>query len=57
MQTMRKEDLVQLNGGGPGVACGIAMGITVGTTIFNPLLGLYLLSKAIGVCAIEAAVT
>ena len=57
MQKMQKQELVRLEGGGPGVACGIAMGITVGTTIFNPLLGLYLLSKAIGVCAIEAAVT
>ena len=58
MESLKKEELVQLEGGGwPGTSCGVAVGITLGLGVFYPLLGLYLLSKAVGVCAIEAAVT
>jgi hypothetical protein len=57
MRTMQKDEMVHLEGGGiaPFTACGIAVGATFGSFFFNPLLGLYLSSKAIGVCAIEAA--
>ena len=58
MDTMRKDDLVRLEGGGlPGTACGFAIGFTIGSYFINPLLALYLSSKAIGVCAIEAAIS
>ena len=58
METLRKQDLVQMEGGGwPGTACGIAVGFLIGSYFINPLLTLYMSSKAIGVCAIEAAVT
>ena len=58
MATLSKEEMVQFEGGGipPYTVCGVAVGATVGAFFFNPLLGLYLTSKAIGVCAIEAAV-
>ena len=57
MEVLRREEMVQLEGGGipPFTACGFAVGATVGVSIFSPLLGLYLVSKAIGVCSIEAA--
>ena len=58
METLQKKDLVQLEGGGlPGTACGFADGFLIGSYFISPLLALYLSSKAIGVCAIEAAVT
>ncbi len=57
MNTLQKKDMVQLEGGGPGTWCGFAVGFTVGSYFINPMLALYLSSKAIGVCAIEAAVT
>lgn len=56
MKTLQKQDLVQLEGGGVGTACGIAAGFTFVGYFINPLLGLYLTSKAIGVCAIDAVV-
>jgi hypothetical protein len=57
VETIKKEELVQLEGGGPGTWCGLTLGLTVGSYFINPVLGLYLSSKAIGVCAIEAALT
>ena len=57
LEKLNKEDLTQLEGGGPGTWCGLAVGFTVGSYFINPMLGLYLSSKAIGVCAIEAALT
>ena len=56
MNDLRKEEMVQLEGGGVSAytVCGFAVGATVGAFFFNPLLGLYLSSKAIGVCLIEA---
>ena len=57
MEALTKDEMARLEGGGiqPFTACGFAVGATVGAFIFSPLLGLYLSSKAIGVCAIEAA--
>ena len=57
MEAMNREELKQLKGGGPSTWCGMAVGLTVGSYFINPMLGLYLSSKAIGVCAIEAALT
>jgi hypothetical protein len=56
MDTLQKKDLLQLEGGGPAEVCGVAAGITFATYFFSPLLGLYLTSKAVGVCAIAFAV-
>jgi hypothetical protein len=57
VMAMRQNEMVHLEGGGlpPYTVCGIAVGATFGAFFFNPLLGLYLSSKAIGICAIEAA--
>jgi hypothetical protein len=55
MEFLQKEEMMQLEGGGPGTACGISLGLTFGAFFFSPLLGLYLTSKAVGVCAIAAA--
>jgi hypothetical protein len=56
METLQQKELVQLEGGGPGAVCGVAVGITFGAYFFSPLLGIYLTSKAVGVCAIARAV-
>ena len=58
MNTLHRKDLEKLEGGGElGTYCGIAVGFVIGSYFISPLLALYLSSKAIGVCAIEAAVT
>ena len=58
METLQQADLVQLEGGGLlGKYCGFAVGFMIGSYFINPLLGMYVTSKAVGVCAIEAAVT
>ena len=55
MHTLSSDQMTVIEGGG-GFWCGVAMGATFGAAFFlNPLLGGYLLSKAIGVCLIEAA--
>jgi hypothetical protein len=55
MHTLSFDQMTDIEGG--GFWCGFAMGATFGTALFvSPLLGGYLLSKAIGVCLIEAAV-
>ena len=56
METLQQKELVQLEGGGPGAVCGVAVGITFGSYFFSPLLGIYLTSKAVGVCAIAYTV-
>ena len=56
METLEKQDLVQLEGGGPGTVCGIAAGVTFAAYFFSPLFGIYLTSKAVGACAIAIAV-
>lgn len=56
METLQRKDLVQLEGGGPGDVCGLAAGITFASYFFSPLLGLYLTSKTVGICAIAFAV-
>ena len=54
MHTLSSDQMTDIEGG--SFWCGVAMGVTVGAAFFlNPLLGGYLLSKAIGVCLIEAA--
>ncbi len=54
MHTLSSDQMTDIEGG--GFWCGLAMGVTFGTALFfSPLLGGYLLSKAIGVCFIEAA--
>ena len=58
LEALKKEDLVQLEGGGaPGTACGAAVAFNLVMIAVSPLFALYLASKTIGVCAIEAAVT
>ena len=55
MHTLSSDQMTDIEGG--GFWCGLAMGVTFGTAlVFSPFLGGYLLSKAIGVCLIEAAV-
>ncbi len=55
MHTLNVEQMDAMTGG--GFWCGVAVGATIGGGIFGgPLLAGYLLSKAIGVCLIEAAV-
>ena len=59
METLQKQDLVQLEGGGldDSTICGFAAGLTFAAFFFGgPVLGLYATSKAIGVCAIALAV-
>ena len=57
MNTLKKKDLVQLEGGGPGTACGAAFAFNLVMIGVSPLFALYMASKTIGICAIEAAVT
>ncbi len=56
MESLQKEDLVRLEGGGAATVCGVAAGLTFASFFFSPLFGLYLTSKALGVCAIAVAV-
>lgn len=59
MNTLQKEDLVQLEGGGidDATICGFVSGLTFAAFFFGgPILGLYATSKAIGTCAIALAV-
>ena len=57
MHTLSFDQMTDIEGGGLFL-CGLAMGATLGVGIFvSRLLAGYLLSKAIGVCLIEAAVT
>ncbi len=53
MHTLSSDQMMDIEGG--GFWCGFSMGVTFGAALFNPILGGYLLSKAIGVCLIEAA--
>ncbi len=54
MHTLSSDQMTDIEGG--GFWCGFSMGVTFGAAfLLNPLLGGYLLSKAIGVCLIEAA--
>ena len=58
METLQKKDLFQLKGGGElGTACGAAIAFNIVMIAVSPLFALYLASKTVGVCAIEAAVT
>jgi len=58
MEALDRKEMVQLEGGGGlGAACGAAMGFNILMIPVSPLFALYLASKTIGVCAIEAAVT
>lgn len=55
MHTLSFDQMTDIEGG--GFWCGFAVGVTLGIAFsFSPLLGGYLVSKAIGVCLIEAAV-
>ncbi len=57
MHTLSSDQMTDIEGGG-GFWCGAALGVTLGVGIFvSRMLAGYLLSKAIGVCLIEAAVT
>ncbi len=56
MHTLSSDQMTDIEGGG-GFWCGAALGVTLGVGIFvSRMLAGYLLSKAIGVCLIEAAV-
>ena len=58
METLGKDEMVKLEGGGEvGTACGAAAAFNLIMFAVSPLFALYLASKTIGVCAIEAAVT
>ncbi len=57
MEAMQKEEMAQLKGGGPGTVCGAAIAFNIVMIPVSPLFALYLASKTIGVCAIEAAVS
>ncbi|MDH5804311.1 MAG: hypothetical protein OEZ54_03930 [Gemmatimonadota bacterium] len=52
---MDNHQMARIEGGEAYTACGFAVGATAASFLFSPLLGLYLTSKAIGVCAIELA--
>ena len=54
MHTLSSDQMTDIEGG--GFWCGFAMGATFGSVFVSRLLAGYLLSKAIGVCLIEAAV-
>ncbi len=57
MHTLSSDQMTDIEGGGRFL-CGVAMGATLGVGLFfSRMLALYLLSKAVGVCLIEAAVT
>jgi hypothetical protein len=57
MHTLSLDQMTDIEGGGL-FWCGLAMGVTLGVGIFvSRLLAGYLFSKAVGVCAIEAAVS
>ncbi len=57
MHTLSFDQMTDIEGGGL-FWCGLAMGVTLGVAVFvSRLLAGYLLSKAIGVCAIEAALS
>ena len=54
MHTLSYDQMTDIEGG--GFWCGMAMGATLGVGIFvSRMLAGYMLSKAIGVCLIEAA--
>ncbi len=56
MYTLSSDQMTDIEGG--GFWCGMAMGATLGVGIFfSRMLAAYLLTKAIGVCAIEAAMS
>ena len=55
MKSLNRQQMVSVDGGGIGTWCGVAVGFTIVSFGFSRLLGAYLLSKAIGVCAIDAA--
>ncbi len=56
MHTLSFDQMMDIEGG--GFWCGAAMGVTLGVGIFfSRMLAGYLFSKAVGVCAIEIAVT
>ena len=58
METLKRDEMVLLDGGGEvGTACGTAVAFNLVMIAVSPLFALYLASKTIGVCAIEAAVT
>ncbi len=55
MHTLNFDQMTDIEGGGL-FWCGVAMGVTLGVGIFvSRMLAGYLFSKAVGVCAIEAA--
>ena len=54
MKSLNKQQMVGVEGGGVGTWCGVAIGFTIVSFGFSRLLGAYLVSKAIGVCAIDA---
>ncbi len=57
MHTLSSDQMTDIEGGGL-FWCGVAMGVTFGVGVFvSRLLAGYLFSKAIGVCAIEAALS
>ncbi len=57
MHTLSFDQMTDIEGGGLFL-CGLAMGATLGVGIFfSRMLAAYLLSKAIGVCAIEIALS
>ncbi len=57
MHTLSFDQMTDIEGGG-FFLCGAAMGVTLGVGIFfSRLLAGYLFSKAVGVCAIEAALS
>ncbi len=57
MNTLSSDQMRDIEGGGL-FWCGVAMGVTLGVGIFfSRMLAGYLFSKAVGVCAIEIAVT
>ena len=58
MESLDNREMVELEGGGGlGTACGTAAAFNLVMIAVSPLFALYLASKTIGVCAIEAAVT
>ncbi len=57
MHTLSFDQMTDIEGGS-FFWCGAAMGATLGVGIFfSRMLAAYLLTKAIGVCAIEAAMS
>jgi len=58
VEALGKKEMVELEGGGGlGTACGAATAFNLVMIAVSPIFALYLASKTIGVCAIEAAVT